>query len=225
MEKILRVEFHCHTVYSMDSSNHLPQLLKLAHERGIDRLVITDHNTIRGALRAKEMDPELVIIGEEIMTPKGELIAYFLTEEVPAHLSPIETIERLRKQDAFISVPHPFDMLRHGWHTQDLLDILPMVDAIEVFNSRCLSTGINERARTFAEEHDIPGTVGSDAHSLVELGLATMLLPFFETADGLRKVIRQGKARTCLLSPLDHLKASTSIVMGKIMPWNWDNKE
>ena len=206
----------------MDSSNHLPQLLQLAHERVIDRLAITDHNTIRGALKAKEMDPELVIIGEEIMTPKGELIAYFLTEEVPAHLSPTETVERLRKQDAFISIPHPFDLLRHSWHMQDLLDILPMVDAIEVFNSRCLSAGINERARTFAENHDIPGTVGSDAHSLGELGLATMLLPPFLTAEDLRKVIRQGEVRTRLLSPLDHLKASTSIVMGKILSQNWD---
>ena len=73
-EKWLRVEFHCHTAITRDSSNRLPRLLQIAHERGLDRLAITDHNTIANALRAKEMDPELVIVGEEIKTTCGELL-------------------------------------------------------------------------------------------------------------------------------------------------------
>lgn len=221
-EQYLRVEFHCHiTTYSFDSSNRLPQILELARERGIDRLAITDHNTIRGALKAKELDPELVIIGEEIMTPKGEIIAYFLEEEVPAYRHPRETLEMLQAQGAFISIPHPMDRLRHGWSLHDLEQVLPFIDAIEVFNARCLHGGINQRAQAFAEEHNLAGTVGSDAHSPVELGLATMLLPPFDSADGLRAVIRQGIPETRLLSPADHFKASALIALGKIMPWNW----
>ena len=62
-EELMRVEFHCHTAISRDSSNRLPQLLRVARQRGLDRLAITDHNTIVNALKAKEMEPELVIIG------------------------------------------------------------------------------------------------------------------------------------------------------------------
>ena len=217
-EKKLRVEFHCHTVYSFDSSNHLQQLLQVAKKRDIQRLAITDHNTIEGALEAKKMDPELIIVGEEIVTTKGEMIGYFLQEEVPAYLSLQQTIEMLRTQNAFISIPHPLDQMRRGWNIPDLLEILPQIDAIEVFNARCLHDSINQRTQAFADEHNLAGIVGSDAHSLDELGLATMLLPHFEDADGLREVIRQGIAETHLLSAVDHFKASASIALEKFKP-------
>ena len=57
MEKLLKVDFHCHSTYSMDSLNALPQLLKLARQRGLDRLVVTDHNCLAGAQAAKELGP------------------------------------------------------------------------------------------------------------------------------------------------------------------------
>jgi predicted metal-dependent phosphoesterase TrpH len=131
---MLRVEFHCHTIYSKDSLLKISLLVKSIKRKRIDRIAITDHNTIRGALRAKELAPEHVIVGEEIMTTKGELLAYFMTKEIKPHLSPQETINQLREQEAFISVAHPFDRFRKGhWDSDDLLQILPFVDAIEVF--------------------------------------------------------------------------------------------
>ncbi len=139
MTDLITAEFHCHTVYSHDSSNRVPQLLAEARRRGLGRLAITDHNTLEGALKAKELDPELVIVGEEILTSKGELLAYYLSEAIPKGLSPMQTIERLKAQGAFIAIPHVFDLRRHGWRMQDLLEILPYVDALEVFNARCLS--------------------------------------------------------------------------------------
>ena len=148
-------------------------LLAAARESGIARLVITDHNTIQGALLAKELDPELVIVGEEILTEQGELLAYYVKEEIPKGLSATETIARLKDQGAFIAIPHVFDLRRHGWRMPDLLEILPLVDALEVFNARCLAGGINRRAREFAEERNMPMIAGSDAHSLVELGLGS----------------------------------------------------
>ena len=87
MEKQIKVDFHCHSNYSPDAINQLPQLLKLARERGLDRLVVTDHNRLDGALAAKEMDPELVIMGEEIMTTRGELCASFVKEKIPIVVS------------------------------------------------------------------------------------------------------------------------------------------
>jgi hypothetical protein len=74
----------------------------------------------------------------------------------------------------------------------DLLEILPLVDAIEVYNSRCMFPSFNREARRFAERHDIPGTVGSDAHAAFEVGRSVMRLEPFEGADGMRRVIRSG---------------------------------
>jgi len=191
---MIRVEFHSHTNASSDSLTSPADLIAAARKKGLDRLVITDHNTIRGARAAQALDPELVIVGEEIMTTRGEILAAFVTEEVPAYLSPAETIKRLKDQSAFISVSHPFDAMRPGgWEESDLLEIIPYVDAIEVYNSRCLFPKFNRRARAFAEKHNIPGTVGSDAHAAFEVGRSFLVLDQFSGAEQMRNVIRNGK--------------------------------
>ncbi|MBC7876870.1 MAG: PHP domain-containing protein [Anaerolineales bacterium] len=187
----LSLEFHCHTRASKDSLTLPADLVATCRRKGIDRVVVTDHNSIAGAREAQTIDPELVIIGEEIMTTKGEILAAFVREEIPAHLTPEETIKILKEQGAFISVSHPFDELREGgWQENDLLEILPFVDAIEVYNSRCMYPRFNRRAREFAEKHNIAGTVGSDAHAAFELGRSLLLLDQFEDAEGMRQVIR-----------------------------------
>ncbi|MDK2982145.1 MAG: hypothetical protein PWQ55_2492 [Chloroflexota bacterium] len=215
--RTIKAEFHCHTVCSPDSSNQLEPLIRTAHERGLGRLAITDHNRITCALKAKDMDPELIVVGEEILTSGGELLAYYLSEEVPARLSPMETIERLKKQGAFIAIPHPFDIRRHGWKMETLLELLPHVDALEVFNARCLRGSLNERALAFAQEKGMRMQAGSDAHSLVELGLATVELPAFDNPDELRAALDAGQISGRLLSPWDHFKASASIAFGKVL--------
>jgi len=204
--EMLRVEFHCHTVYSKDSLTTPKRLVEACYRKGIDRVVVTDHNSIAGAREAQALDPELVIVGEEIKTTRGELLAAFVTDEVPAGLSPKETIHRLKEQGAFISVSHPFDIFRSGhWDEQDLLEILPDVDAIEVFNSRCWSPEYNRMAREFAEEYNIPGTVGSDAHAALELGRSVLLLEQFQSPDEMRGVIRNGIPKVRWSPPWFHL--------------------
>ena len=162
---IWNVEFHCHTRWSKDSLNDPAALLRTLQQRQLDRLFITDHNSIAGAKVAQALDPQHILIGEEIRTQQGELLALFVREEVPARLPAQQTIQLLRQQGAFISVSHPFDRQR-GWQLPDLLDILPQIDAIETFNARCLSNRPNQQAADFAAAHNLPGTVGSDAHTL-----------------------------------------------------------
>lgn len=194
---MLKVEFHCHTNASKDSLTRPADLVQMARKKGLDRVIVTDHNSIAGARAAQALDPELIIVGEEIMTTRGEILAAFVKEEIPRGLTPEETIMRLKEQGAFISVSHPFDVMRSGgWAQQDLLEILPLVDAIEVYNSRCMLPRFNGLANIFAEKHNIPGTVGSDAHAAFELGRSYMELEDFSSADELRAVIRAGKTRT-----------------------------
>jgi len=174
------VDLHSHTLWSKDCLSKFETIIELCRRRGVDRIAITDHNTAEGALAMQKIAPDLVIAGEEIMTTEGEILAYFLTESVPAKLTPNETIRRLRDQGAVISVSHPFDRLRKGaWGEEALTRIADQVDAIEIFNSRCLYTQDNQQALDYAQEHNLRGTAGSDAHSSPEYGRGmTQLQPF-----------------------------------------------
>ena len=203
---MLKVEFHCHTIASKDCLTHPRDLVNTCRRKGIDRVIVTDHNTIAGARAAYALDPELVVVGEEIATTRGEILAAFVREEIPRGLSPAETIRRLKAQGAFISVSHPFDRWRSGgWQADDLIEILPQVDAIEVYNSRCMLPRFNREAREFAEKHNIAGTVGSDAHAAFELGRSLMLLDQFEGPDELRKLIRTATPRVKWSPPWFHV--------------------
>jgi hypothetical protein len=199
---MIRVDFHCHTEASKDSLTSPAALLAAAQKMGLHRVAVTDHNSIRGALRAKELNPRMVIVGEEIKTTQGEILAFFVEQEIPRGLPPLEVISRLRAQGAFISVSHPFDVHRSGgWLPSNLEKIAPLVDAIEIFNARCLSPRYNAQAAQFAAAHPLPGTAGSDAHIPWELGAACLLLPDFCDAESLRAAVRQAK------------------VQGRLSPW------
>lgn len=213
----LRVEFHCHTIFSKDSLTRPEQLVRAARKNGLERVIVTDHNLIGGALRAQQIDPQLIIVGEEIMTTHGEILAAFVSEEIPARLTPQETIRRLRGQGAFISVSHPFDVMRSGhWDLPDLLEILPLVDAIETFNSRCMDQAYNAQAQEFARGHNLPATVGSDAHTALELGRSSLTLPAFASGAELRRVIAQGQAQVRLSSPLIHLTSRYAVTIKRL---------
>ena len=193
---MLSLEFHCHTHASKDSLTRPADLIATARRKGIDRVVVTDHNSIAGAREAQAIDPELIIVGEEIMTTRGEILAAFVREAIPAFLTPQETIKRLKEQGAFISVSHPFDEMRKGgWKENDLLEILPFVDAIEVYNSRCMLPRFNRRAELFAKKHNVAGTVGSDAHAAFEVGRSLLLLDQFTGPNEMRQVIRGAKMK------------------------------
>lgn len=188
----MRVDFHCHTHYSPDSNAGIVKLLQRAHRNGLDRLVITDHNRLIGALEAHKLEPEFVIVGEEIRTTVGEFLAFFVKEEVPPHLDPFKTLELLKAQNAFISVSHPMDFIRCGWPAEILKELVPHIDAIEAGNARVFKESTNDEALMFAREHDLPITAGSDAHDPFEVGRMGLELPEFIDSETLRKVIRQG---------------------------------
>lgn len=205
MMETTRVELHCHTCYSKDSLMTPSKLLAVARRKRIHRLAVTDHNTIEGALEAQSLDPARFIVGLEVMTSQGELLAYFVKENVPRDLSPEETIERLRAQGAVIGVSHPFDSIRHGsWAEDDLLRILPQIDAVEVFNARTMTMHPNKRAFALAQREGKLGLGGSDAHHPFEVGAVTMEMLNFESADGFLRSLAGAVITGRRSSPLVH---------------------
>lgn len=185
------VDLHSHTIYSKDCLTRTRDLLERAKRVGLDKIAVTEHNRLDGALRAKELAPELVIVGEEIKTTHGEIIAYFVVEEVPRGLSPQETITRLRAQGAVISIPHPLDSLRRSaMGLQQVLAIIEQVDALEVLNARCLREIDNSAAEALARAHGKLMTAGSDAHTLSEIGRCSLRMsPFEDTAESFRAAL------------------------------------
>ncbi len=191
------VELHSHTIYSRDCLTSLDRVIESCRRRSIDRIAITDHNTAEGALILAKRAPDLVIVGEEIMTTGGELLCYFLKESIPRGLSPAETIRRARDQGAVISVAHPYDRLRKGaWLESDLLQIIDQVDALEIFNARCLYHEDNDKALDMANAHGKRGTVGSDAHIAYEFGRATLRMQPFEGAGDFFESLRTAQLQT-----------------------------
>ena len=188
-----KVDLHIHTRYSPDSLTKLPRLITACHRARLDKIAITDHNTIAGALAAQELAPELIIVGQEIDTTQGELIGYFMQETVPKGLTPQQAIARLRDQGAVVGVSHPFESVRSSALARGaLLEIIEQVDALEVFNARCLRQEDNRTAAEWAARYGKLRTAGSDAHTLWELGRGYVELPPFDGPEEFKWSLSQG---------------------------------
>lgn len=202
MNEFWRVDFHTHTIFSKDGLIDIRKYVASAQRAGLDRIAVTDHNTLRGAREAVTLAPDLVIPGEEIQTSEGELLGYYLREEIPSGLAPEETISRLREQGAAVSVSHPFDRFRRGaWDDAALARIVPLVDAIEGFNARCLFAADNRLAGEFARANNLPMTAGSDAHAGLEIGAAGLEISSFHDGATLAAAFRSAR------------------VFGRLSPW------
>jgi predicted metal-dependent phosphoesterase TrpH len=193
---LIKVDMHTHSEYSPDSRTPLAEQAKAVRGAGIDVVCATDHNTIAGALRLREMaDGFRVIVGEEVSTRDGELLGLFLEREIPRDLSGEETIARIRDQGGIVVVPHPFSRNRRYHFRRDALDrVWPTVDAIEVFNAREAFAGDNRRAAAYAAERDLAGAAGSDAHRPAEVGRAYVEMAEFVGRDDFVEALRSGTA-------------------------------
>lgn len=182
------IDLHCHTSASFDSLADPAKVVAAAASRGLTHLIVTDHDRIEGALQAREAAPAglTVIIGEEVKTADGDLICAFLERAIEPGLPADETIAAAREQGALVGIPHPFDRFRGSLSKSARLEALaPLVDWVEVHNARLVGSG-NEEAAAFARSHERPGVAVSDAHSVMEVGVAyTALDADPSTPDGL----------------------------------------
>jgi len=172
------VDLHCHSRGSFDCLSAPANIVRTASDRGLTHLAITDHDRIDVALEARALAPAglTVIVGEEVKTRDGDLICVFLERAIPPGLSAEETIAAAREQGGLVGIPHPFDRMR-GSILRDnaMASLAPLVDWVETYNARIVGHG-NEDAAAFAAEHVLPGIAVSDAHSIMEIGVAYTVL-------------------------------------------------
>jgi predicted metal-dependent phosphoesterase TrpH len=173
------VDLHCHTNGSFDSLSDPAAVVRVAAMRGLTHLAITDHDRIDAALRARDLAPAglIVIVGEEVKTLDGDLICVFLERAIPPGLPATEAIAAAREQGGLVGIPHPFDRFRGSiLHDPHLASLAPLVDWVETWNARIVGRGGNDRAVEFARLHGLPGVAVSDAHSLLEVAVASTVL-------------------------------------------------
>jgi len=178
------LDLHCHSSASFDSVASPERLMAKAHRIGLTHLAITDHERIDGALRARDRAPEglTIIVGEEVRSADGDMIGLYLERAVPPGLSAAETAAAIHEQGGLVGLPHPFDRFRSSGGSQaadqqrTLDALVAAVDYIEIHNARAYRDA-NPLAAAFAETRGLPGTASSDAHSVMELGVAQTVVP------------------------------------------------
>lgn len=185
---MLKGLFHIHTKYSFDSILSPKSVVEYAIKNGYSLVAITDHDTIRGSVEARDYAAyhhyELeVIIGAEYSTEKGDIIGLLLKEEVRGQFAE-DIVCNIKAQKGIVVLPHPYK----GHHLDE--ELITNCDIIEVYNSRANELQ-NRKAGELAITHKKPTLVGSDAHFYRELHLATV--NFTNTSGKLEDILLQSE--------------------------------
>jgi hypothetical protein len=169
---MLKLDLHLHSCYSDDAIGSPEDLIKSLKKRGLQGMALTDHNTIKGCIKAQKVAPKdfLVIPGVEISTADGHLLAFNVTENIRGGLSVEETVERIIDAGGEPIVPHLFRLLS-GIKKEKLIGIQTKVSAIEVFNG-CSVPSTNLKSAKVARAFNLGGIGGSDSHDPLYAGYA-----------------------------------------------------
>jgi predicted metal-dependent phosphoesterase TrpH len=185
---LLRVDLHLHSKFSHDGQSSLEALIERSRECSLDRIALTDHNTVEGALKLARMAPELTIVGEEAKTREGEVIGLFITSRLAPYLEPEEVMDLIHEMGGLTYLPHPLDRHRAHFRPERIVELADRVDIVETYNPWCDATA-NAAAARLAADLDKVGATGSDAHGIKELGRSWMEIESYKgPADFLEKL-------------------------------------
>ncbi len=183
-------DLHVHTRYS-DGLLSVDQVLDEAVAAGLSVIAITDHDTIRGGYIARERAaqrnlPLEVIVGAEVNTLWGHLLALFIEDQVPSLRPVLWTTERVVKLGGLCIIPHPFSPWVPSVGRRALTKLMSGTAALplsgaEVKGSRTSNAG-DPLLTTLAD------IGGSDAHLKGQIGTCYTMFPG-STANNLREAI------------------------------------
>lgn len=182
--------FHIHTHYSYDSFTSPKSIVLHAAKLNMDLLVITDHDTLKGSIAAREIADLLKLkieipVAGEFFTDVGDIIVANVPENFMPSFSHKELCKRAKEQGGITILPHPFD-------GHDLEKIrFDLIDSIEVYNSRSKPEN-NAKAEELAKTLGKPILFGSDAHFLKDMTNSifefTGTFPYFKSINPLPPV-------------------------------------
>ena len=197
-------DLHLHTNFSDGWPAPADLVDYVLRATDLDVIAVTDHDTIEGALRAREhaeyragLD---VIVGEEVSSRDGHIVGLFLERPVSPGMSAAKTIHAIHDQGGLAFAAHPFWRTARqvngrgavhgvGWLAGEL-----EFDAVEVENSTPGFYLFNQMAHRLVEATNVPELGNSDAHILDAIGRAFTTFPG-ATAGDLRAAIECGMTR------------------------------
>ena len=201
-----KADMHLHTLYSDGTASVAAVLEYVERQTDLDLIAITDHERIDGALRAKEMHATGdysfgFVVGEEVTTRRGHVLALFIEKRIPA-LRPLhETLERIHDQGGIAIAAHPLAPLtpslghRSLRASADTEDTRHRLDAIELMNpSEAGRARRAERERLNHELLHLPAVGNSDAHVVEGIGTGWTWFPG-ATDEAYRRAIAAGTTR------------------------------
>lgn len=201
-----KADMHLHTLYSDGTADVRALLDHVERHTDLDLIAITDHERIDGALRAREMHAagsysyELVV-GEEVTTRRGHLLALFVEERIRALRPLAETVERIHAAGGIAIAAHPLAPLTPSLGRRSLLALQAdprderHLDAIELMNPSAAGRSRQIARRRLNEDLLHLAAVGnSDAHVLEGIGTAWTSFPGASAAE-YRAALEAGATR------------------------------
>ncbi len=201
-DRLGRADLHIHTLAS-DGTSGIDEILAFVEDRtDLDVIAITDHERIDAAVAARAIARDRglradVIVGEEVTTLGGHLVALFIEERIRPLRSLRSTIAAIHDQGGLAIPAHPlvpYPLCAQGWVLRRLLDdgdprVRP--DGIEAFNPTALGRPFHARVVRFADEHGLARLGSSDAHAASAIGTGWTSFPG-RGADDVRAAILAG---------------------------------
>lgn len=181
----MKYDLHIHSKYSQDSFLKPEKIIKIAKNKNLDGVAITDHNNIKGGIKALKLNknPDFeIIVGSEIKTIYGDVIGLFLNEDIKDHSFP-DVIEEINSQGGISVLGHPYRQFKYPEK------IVRKLDFVEAFNSRSKKHH-NHKALKLADNYDKPMTAGSDAHVCFEIGRGIV-----STDENIEKALKCGSTK------------------------------
>ena len=195
----MKADLHIHTRHSDGTATVTEVLQHVAENTDLDVIAITDHDCIEGAVQASKLAHHYgiqVVVGEEVSTADGHLLALFIHELLPRGRSAGETIQAIHAQGGLAIAPHPFDhlVMSLGRRNPNLTGWA--LDGIEVFNAGVYRTerGCNHKAERVAQHLQQTMLGNSDSHSLATIGRGYSLFNG-NTSHDLYHAIQSGQTR------------------------------
>lgn len=178
----LAIDLHVHTSEASPcSSAPLGDLVTEAKRIGLDGICLTDHNHVwdpKTLAELRQRHDFLILRGNEIATDQGDMLVFGFDEDIKEVMRLDELRKKVLKTGGFIIAAHPFrGFLTFGIGQLGLTPEKAMerplfqhVDAVEVLNSK-VSDKENRFSSQVAGGLGLPGTGGSDAHEVEEVGV------------------------------------------------------
>ncbi len=167
----MKIDLHVHTkISSPCSSIKITQMIDYARHIGLDAICVTDHDTLHGAILAQKIGKEKnfpVFKGMEINTYEGDFLVFGLEKDIGKPLSARELLDLVSSSGGAAIVAHPYRPFERA--LKDKVYSIKGFNALEVENGNT-SPEYNKLAQSASFKLSLPGTGGSDAHQLWEIG-------------------------------------------------------